>query len=157
MEHLDKTGDFTEDVQVVQDEKTMKPDDSTLTDKQNQNKKTLLNKDEQFKLVSPNSEDNNQDLDHTEDLKNAEKLPQDATMGDFVKEEAFEKKKKKKVHRSITEPVKNGIPGQEKNGEDPASTLKTRLFTKMKSERKISSQKYPCYIPKSKKVRFNKL
>ena len=51
------------------------------------------------------------------------------------------------------------LPGQPKEGEVPSSTLTRAVFTKVKTKR-VSSQKFPCFIPKSRKkvnIKGNKL
>ena len=144
--------------QEAQSKQITKPEDPTIAFKKNQTENTLIFNDEHLKSVLTQAEDKIQALVHNDDMTTPKDLPQDVTMGEITKEnrlfsyeEVYEKayNRKKKFHRSETNPENNGIPGQRKKGEHPNNTLKTRLFTKLKTDWKISSQKYPCYIPKS--------
>ena len=144
--NVDQTRNLNECVKLAKAVKDVKTELPSIADRKYQTVHSLLNKDEHLESLSAQSgttpEDQHQNA-------NSGIIAQEN--GLFSCEEVIEKtyNTEKKLQRKETNPVKDRIPGQLKKGEHPSCTLKPRVFTKLKKDWKISSLKYPCYIPKS--------
>ena len=92
-------------------------------------------------------------VDYRMDIENSKKVANETAMGKMPEAEnpQIEQKKISTADNKKRNSSKTVLPGQQENGKLPSTNLTSADFTSL-PKIKIASQKYPCYIPRVKKV-----